>query len=57
MACTRQYGSRCTLTSESSVYRLIKDTDFPRPVHLASRLVVFDAAEIRQWQQRRTAIR
>lgn len=27
--------------SESSVYRLIKDTDFPRPVHLSSRLVVF----------------
>ncbi|EOE0632275.1 transcriptional regulator, AlpA family protein, partial [Klebsiella pneumoniae] len=23
----------------------------------SSRLVVFDAAEIRQWQQRRTAIR
>ncbi|EPU4064655.1 AlpA family phage regulatory protein, partial [Klebsiella pneumoniae] len=43
--------------SESSVYRLIKNTDFPRPVHLSSRLVVFDAAEIRQWQQRRTAIR
>lgn len=38
--------------SESSVYRLIKNTDFPRPVHLSSRLVVFDAAEIRQWQQR-----
>uniref|UniRef100_UPI00258EF40B AlpA family transcriptional regulator n=1 Tax=Klebsiella sp. TaxID=576 RepID=UPI00258EF40B len=36
--------------SESSVYRLIKNTDFPRPVHLSSRLVVFDAAEIRQWQ-------
>ncbi|HAI7368426.1 AlpA family transcriptional regulator [Escherichia coli] len=43
--------------SESSVYRLIKNTDFPRPVHLSSRLVVFDAAEIRQWQQRRAAIR
>ena len=43
--------------SESSVYRLIKNTDFPRPVHLSSRLVVFDAAEIRQWQQRRTTIR
>ncbi|EFJ2232609.1 AlpA family phage regulatory protein, partial [Escherichia coli] len=28
-----------------------------RPVHLSSRLVVFDAAEIRQWQQRRAAIR
>ncbi|EBS6339045.1 AlpA family phage regulatory protein, partial [Salmonella enterica subsp. enterica serovar Kedougou] len=27
------------------------------PVHLSSRLVVFDAAEIRQWQQRRTVIR
>ncbi|EOA7671123.1 AlpA family phage regulatory protein, partial [Escherichia coli] len=39
------------------VYRLIKNTDFPRPVHLSSRLVVFDAAEIRQWQQRRAAIR
>lgn len=26
--------------SESSVYRLIKNTDFPRPVHLSSRLVV-----------------
>ncbi|ECO0424058.1 AlpA family phage regulatory protein, partial [Salmonella enterica subsp. enterica serovar Typhimurium] len=25
--------------------------------HLSSRLVVFDAAEIRQWQQRRTVIR
>ncbi|EHN5707143.1 transcriptional regulator, AlpA family protein, partial [Salmonella enterica] len=24
---------------------------------LSSRLVVFDAAEIRQWQQRRTVIR
>ena len=43
--------------SESSVYRLIKNPAFPRPVHLSSRLVVFDAAEIRQWQQRRAAIR
>lgn len=31
--------------SESSVYHLIKNTDFPRPVHLSSRLVIFDAAE------------
>ncbi|MCX8979078.1 AlpA family transcriptional regulator [Citrobacter portucalensis] len=43
--------------SESSVYRLMKATDFPRPVHLSSRLVVFDAAEIRQWQQLRNAFR
>ncbi|MEZ6877565.1 AlpA family phage regulatory protein [Enterobacter sp. KBR-315C3_2022] len=43
--------------SASSVYRLIKNTDFPRPVHLSSRQVVFDAAELRQWQQRRTVIR
>jgi len=42
---------------ESTVYRKVKETGFPQPVHLSSRLVVFDAAEILQWQQRRAAIR
>ncbi|EAZ2897560.1 AlpA family phage regulatory protein [Salmonella enterica] len=34
--------------TESTVHRRVKETGFPRPVHLSSRLVVFDAAEIRQ---------
>ncbi len=43
--------------SELSVYRLTKDSDFPRPVHFPSQLEVFEAAEICQSQLRRTAIR
>ena len=43
--------------SESTVHRRVKEAGFPQPVQLSSRLVVFDAAEIRQWQQRRAAIR
>ncbi|ENO0457033.1 AlpA family phage regulatory protein [Salmonella enterica] len=38
--------------SESTVHRRVKDPGFPQPVRLSSRLVVFDAAEVRRWQER-----
>lgn len=37
--------------SESTVHRRMNDPGFPQPVHLSARLVVFDAAEVRRWQE------
>lgn len=37
--------------SESTVYRRMKEPGFPKAAHLSARLVVFDAAEVRRWQE------
>ncbi|RPH28333.1 AlpA family phage regulatory protein [Buttiauxella warmboldiae] len=42
--------ARFLAMSESSVYRKMKEPNFPQPTRRSSRLVVFDAAEIRQWR-------
>jgi prophage regulatory protein len=43
--------------SRSSIYALIKQDDFPKPIHLGGRSVGWLDSEIREWIQKRIASR
>ena len=52
----REVSARVCL-GKSAIYKLLRSAAFPRPVHIGSKAVRWDAAEIDAWQRERLAAR
>lgn len=53
----RHEVEQCTGLPRSSIYMLINEGTFPRPIHLSSRSVGWPANEVEDWIQRRIVMR
>lgn len=53
----RHEVEQCTGLPRSSIYTMINEGTFPRPIHLSSRSVGWLAIEVEDWIQKRIATR